>query len=249
MNKTRFIHIFFSIFSSFYPPPRSIHLWSVPNEKSGHFIYAYFILLLALNLPLTSSSCRAAYVLVLKSIQLWKKLLRTAAGSVCARKIFARKPRRDDEREGGGKDKERERERTARRVPVVLTRVTGRYKPLQLASSFSPTTSLYLLALPPTPPPHLSLSLSRCSFRSAWRRLRRCKKRARAPVELQSPSRARKLSQKSIDSQRTERGWQLVFSESQIAFYRLLRASDARSFLSSNIPISILTNPYKSACK
>lgn len=130
----------------------------------------------------------------------WKEVI---AGN--ARTIFMRKLRGEDERkrerEGG--------EATLCRVPVVLTRVAGRYEPLQLASSFSPTTSLCLLALPLSFSHSLSLSLP-----FGQRGERRTARNERAPVE-HSPSRARKLSQKSIDSQRRGRGWKLGFSESR----------------------------------
>ena len=57
--------------------------------------------------------------------------------------------------------REGRRRREAEYLEVVLTRAAGRYKPLQLASSFSPSTSFaFSSRLPPPPPPPPRASFS-----------------------------------------------------------------------------------------
>ena len=54
--------------------------------------------------------------------------------------------------------REGRRRREAEYLEVVLTRAAGRYKPLQLASSFSPSTSFAFSSRLPPPPPGASFS-------------------------------------------------------------------------------------------
>lgn len=241
-----YTHFFQYLFTPF--PSRSIHLWSVPTEKSGHFIYAYFILSLALNLPLTSSSCHAGVCFSSKKHSALKEAaVRTAAGSVCARKIFARKPRREDEREGGGKKREREngppstccvntRYRTLQAAPISIFFFSNDFSLSSRTSSYhtAPSLSLSLLAFFSVSVAHVA-ALRETSASTCW-----------VAVAL---TREKTITEKYRFTAHRERGWQLVFSESQIALYRLLRASDARVFFPQTLPISVLTNPYKSARK